>query len=104
MKISQYIIVKKGGHPSWPKYRSRMTTGSPALASNEVAVKVSIELPDQIFDRPALQADIVVPEEAVSKPIIEAAVIDNVQEIIKKNTGFDVRLEVVEKDDSKQAE
>lgn len=72
-----------------------MTKSSPALASNEVAVKVSIELPDEIFDKPSLQANIVVPASAVSKPVINAGVIDNVQEIIKQNTGFDVRLEVV---------
>lgn len=96
MQISQYIVVKKTNR--W-KYTSRMTKGSPALASNEVAVKVSIELPDEIFDKPSLHANIVVPKEAVSKPIIEAGVIDNVEQIIKQNTGFEVKLEVVEPKD-----
>lgn len=96
-KISQYIVIKKGGG-YYPKYTSRMTVNSPSLQSNEIAVKVSIEVPDEIFDKPALTAEIVVPKEAVSKPVISADVIDNVQDIIKQNTGFEVKLEVVEHD------
>lgn len=102
MKISQYIIVKKGGG-YYPKYTSRMTVGSPALQSNEVAVKVSIEMPDEIFDKPSLVAELKVPKEAVSQPVISAEVIDNVQDIIKQNTGFEVKLEVVEKDEDERA-
>lgn len=75
-----------------------MTKESPALASNEVAIKVVLTLPDAIFDKPTFEAKIEVPNEAVSQPVITAEVIDNVQEIIKQNTGFEVKLEVVEKD------
>lgn len=104
MQISQYIVVKQSGHSYYKKYTSRLTKGSPALAANEVAVKVTIELPDEIFEKPSLQANIVVPKEAVSKPVIEASVIDNVEQIIKQNTGFEVRLEVVDKDDEAEEE
>lgn len=92
MKISQYIVIKRRNRWS---YTSRLTKGNPALASNEIAVKVSLEIPDAIFDKPSLEAQITIPEDAVSKPVIEASVIDNVQEIIKQNTGFEVKLEVV---------
>lgn len=95
MNISQYIIIKKRN--KW-SYGSRMTKESPSLASNEIAVKVSLELPDEIFDKPTFQAQIKVPKEAVSRPIIDAEVIDNVESIIKQNTGFEVKLEIVEKD------
>ena len=98
MQISQYIIIKKGGG-YYPRYSSRVTKGSPSLAANEVAVKVKLELPDAIFDKPAFEAEITVPEEAVSKPVITAEVVDNVEEIIKQNTGFEVTLQVVEKDE-----
>ena len=101
MKISQYVIIRKYGNNSWPKYSRRMTAGSPALQSNEVAVKVTLELPDEIFTKPTFQANITVPKEAVSAPVIEAEVIDNVQKIIKQNLGFDVKLEVVEKETKK---
>lgn len=89
MEISQFIVIKKTGR--W-RYSSRVTKGTPALASNEVAVKVVLVLPDAIFDKPAFEAKVTIPEAAVSKPVIEADVIDNVEEIIKKNTGFEVKL------------
>ncbi len=95
MQITQYIVIKKKNRWS---YGSRMTKSNPAIASNEIAVKVMIEIPDAVFDKPTLQAQITIPEEAVSRPVISAEVVDNVQEIIKQNTGFDVRLEVIEKD------
>lgn len=98
MQISQYIVIKKGGKGYYARYTSRLTKGNPALASNEIAVKVSIEVPDEIFDKPSLEAKITVPKEAVSQPVISAEVIDNVQEIIKQNTGFEVTLQVVEVD------
>lgn len=79
-----------------------MTAKSPALAANEVAIKVALELPDEIFTKPVFSADIKIPKEAVSAPVIEASVIDNVQEIIKQNLGFEVKLEIVEKDTKKR--
>lgn len=48
------------------------------------------------FDKPAFHANVVIPTEAIMKPVIDADVIDNVQGIIKQNTGFEVKLEVVE--------
>lgn len=99
MQISQYIVIKKTGTRYLSRYSSRLTKGSPALASNEIAVKVSIEVPDEIFEKPMLQAKVTIPKEAVSKPVINAEVIDNVESIIKQNTGFEVKLEVVEPTD-----
>jgi len=98
MKISQYIIVKKKDRYSGSNgyFSSRMTQTAPSLEANEVAVKVELTLPDEIFTKPAFQASITVPKEAVSQPVIEASVIDNVQKIIKQNTGFEVKLQVVE--------
>lgn len=98
MLITQYLVLKKTNR--W-KYSSRLTRGSPALASNEIAVKISIEVPEEIFDKPTLEAKISVPKEAITRPVIEASVIDNVEQIIKQNTGFEVKLEVVEKDEEK---
>lgn len=86
MKIEQYIVVKG---------KKKSTYSKPNLDADEVAVKVVLELPEALFDKPTLQANIEVPEEAVTKPVIEAEVIDNIEEIIKQNTGFEVRLGVV---------
>ena len=99
MKTTQFIIVKqKKTRYGYKSYSSRLTQGSPALAADEVAVKVTLEIPDAAFEKPAFEAKIFVPDEAVSAPVIEAQVIDNVREMIKQGTGFDVRLEVVDRD------
>lgn len=98
MQITQYIVVRKRKtySRSTGYYSSRMTVENPALDASEVAVKVTLELPDAAFEKPAFSAKIVVPKEAVSSPVIEASVVDNVQEMIRQGTGFDVKLEVVE--------
>lgn len=101
MNISQYIVVKKGGG-YYQRYTSRLTKGNPTLKKDEVAVRINLELPDALWNKPSLQANIVVPEEAVSNPIITADVIDNVENIIKENTGFTVSLQVIEKDENNE--
>jgi len=95
MQVSQYIVIKQRNRWS---YGSRLTKDLPKLDSNEVAVKVSIELPDNIFTKPQFEAKIVIPKEAISRPVITSEVVDNVQEIIKQNTGFEVKLELIEKE------
>lgn len=95
MQVSQYLIVKKSGTKYAPRYTVRVTKSTPALASNEIAMKVNLVLPDAIFDKPAFEAKVVVPDAAVSKPVISAEVIDNVEDIIKQNTGFEVKLTLV---------
>ena len=103
MKISQYIIIKKNERWSRQGYfNSRLTQKKPALAANEVAVRVELDLPDAVFSKPAFEATIKVPESAVSKPVINAEVIDNVENIIQQTTGFTVKLvAVTEKEDDK---
>lgn len=98
MEISQYLIIKKNVRYSRGTgyYAARLTQKSPALASNEIAVKIRLQLPDAIFEKPAFEAKVVVPDSAISKPIIEADVIDNVEQIIKQNTGFEVKLTMVD--------
>lgn len=92
MRVSNYIVIKKNG---W-RYSTRLTAKAPALAHNEIAIKLAIDVPDEIFTKPALEATVKIPKEAVRSNVIEAAVIDNVQEIIKQNLGFDVKLQIVD--------
>lgn len=94
--------MKKTGNTYNPKAVLRVTKTAPALDFNEIAVRLSIELPDELFSKPRLEATINVPKEAVSAPVIEAGVIDNVQDIIKQSTGFEVKLNLVAVEDKKK--
>jgi len=97
MEISQFIIIKGrkvNAYSNRRAYSSRMTKGKPRLEHDEVAVQVKLELPEELFDKPALVAKVSVPKEAVSQPVITADVVDNVEDIILQNTGFEVKLEI----------
>lgn len=95
MKISSYLCIKKIGSKYSPRAALRVVKTSPALEFNEIAMKLDIEIPDEIFDKPQLQASIKVPKEAVSQPVIDSEIIDNVEQIIKTQTGFSVKLQLV---------
>lgn len=96
MKTTVYLCVKKSDHRFDPTFR--VTKTRPGLASNEIAVKLNLELPDGLFSKPALEAKVVVSEKAVAPQVIQADVIDNVEQIIKEKTGFEVKLTVVRDD------
>ena len=51
MKISKWLIINEKG-------ACRITTGKPSLNYDEVAMKLNIEIPDSVFIRPHLQANI----------------------------------------------
>ena len=81
MKIERYLIVGKQRHR---KPTARLSIKAPSMESHEVAVKLSLDLPDALFTKPQLQASFKVPEEAVSPPVIESHVIDNIKASISK--------------------
>jgi hypothetical protein len=98
MKVQAYLCVKKTS-----QWRStlRVTKSNPSLDYNEVALRLNLELPDELFTKPRLEATIAIPKDAVSAPVIEAEVVDNVEQIIKQQTGFEVRLQVIPPEENK---
>lgn len=96
MKTIVYLCVKKSEHRYDPTFR--VTKTSPGLDSNEIAIKINLDLPNALFSKPALEAQVTVSEKAVSPQVITADVVDNVEQIIKEKTGFDVKLTVVRED------
>ena len=81
MKINRYLIVGKRRNS---KPTARLTVTTPALESHEIAVKISLDIPEELFTKPQLEATIKVPEDSVNSPVIEAEVIDNIKEIVSK--------------------
>lgn len=96
MKTIVYLCVKRSEHRYDPTFRVMKT--SPALDQNEIAVKINLELPEALFTKPALEAKIVISDKAVAPNVIEMEVIDNVEQIIKEQTGFTVKLNVIAED------
>lgn len=88
-----YLVVKP---KSYFGLSARVSTRVPALQSDEVAIKVNVKVPNMLFKRPQLQAQITVPDTAVSAPVINAEVLDNVREVLSKQFGVDMSIQLVE--------
>lgn len=69
MKDICYLVVTRSGV-------TRMTKRPPDLQRSEVAVKLSLTVPDTVFRSPFISADVAVTEQHVIVPKIEVAVID----------------------------
>jgi len=93
MKIERYLVVgKQRNH----KPSARLTVTTPGLEWHEIAIKLALDIPDDLFTKPQLEASIIVPNDALSAPVIEAETTDNIQRIISKELGVDLQISVVE--------
>jgi hypothetical protein len=63
-------------------------------------MKLKIEVPASLFLKPSLEASISIPDDAVSPVIINPEVQDNIKDIIKRNTGLDLNITVVNPSES----
>jgi hypothetical protein len=100
MKTERYLIISSK-ESNWTEGEYicngfRVTKTKPSLRANEVAIKIELDVPDMLFQRPQLSAKIKVSEDRVSAPVIDATVIDNIQETIKQQHGIDLTIALVE--------
>ena len=101
MNLSCYLIVQ-GKKPRHGLNRDgrrdpgtvRVVKSKPACARDEVAIKLSLDIPDTLFVRPSLEAHISVP--MPGDPVITADVQERISEIIQQQTGLTVRIEASE--------
>ena len=84
-----YLIVSSKG-------KVRVTKTRPGLDWNEIAINLSISLPEMLFKRPLLSANVIVGDEAVSPVEISPEILINTAELIAQQTGLKVELTVVE--------
>ena len=93
MKIKKYLTINSRGS-------MRITQGKPSLSWDEVSVRLNVDLPDEIFNRPRLEASITIPQEAVSPEIISAETIQNTKEAIEQATGLTFDIKVIKKEET----
>lgn len=68
MKVNAYLKIKKDGELSVSKYK-------PTVGTSEVCTLLNFDIPDVLFDKPVLEANIkIMPPPATSVPniVIEA--------------------------------
>lgn len=95
-----HMIFKKGPY-SHSELSARLTKTAPRLNVGEVAVKVKVDLPKELFERPMLEANITVPKESIPQSIIDATVQDNVEKVIKEVTGAEIKFTLVDVTENK---
>lgn len=88
MKLTCHLIVKKSGSV-------RISKSRPNVKGDEISIAMNLDLPDILFRKPQLQANIVIPEKAVNPKEITVEIADNIREAIEQATGLDVTLEVI---------
>lgn len=105
MEIHTYLIVTpkfKSSYSDRP-YKADLKLVQKAkgtsMASNAVAIKVTLDIPDSIFIKPQLQATIKIDKNSVSPPVIEAEVLDNITEMLNKQLGIDLKINMIQQQD-----
>lgn len=89
-----YLVVRK---KNWNNLAARITSGKPkSLQSGEVAIKLTVQVPNSLFTTPQFQAKVTIPEGSLTPPVLDATVVDNVREIIEQQTGMHIELSLVE--------
>ena len=79
-----------GYRPSVPK----ASKNKPNVGRNEVAVKVTLEIPDSYFELPELKASIVLPDVRNKQPEAKVEMQQRIADTLKDSLGVNVTFEV----------
>ena len=98
MRLNKHLII--GRKQQYEKATARLTTNKPALESYEIAIRLNFDIPDSLFDKPLLQANVVIPKNSVSAPTITADVTDNIAETVSKELGVDLNITLLQEENN----
>lgn len=87
MKITNWLIINKNGIKGTRKTK-------PDLAYNEIAVKINLDIPKELFDRPQIEATIKV--EDIPNNSYSPDIILNTAELIEQQTGAKIEFKVIQ--------
>ena len=88
MRVKNWLTINSRGS-------ARLTKSKPDLRWDEVSISLEVNLPNELFNRPRLEAKIDIPQEAVGPEVIDSNVIENVQEAIEQKTGLQFSINVI---------
>lgn len=92
MRTQRWMTINRNGVTNIRKSK-------PNTSWDEVSILLDINLPDDLFKKPRLEAKITIPEEAARSEPITSEVIENVQEAIKTATGLTFSINVIKEED-----
>lgn len=88
MEAPFYLIVGRNGS-------TRTTKKQPDLRWDEISIKMNLEIPEAIFERPILTADIKVEDSDIAPREISPDIKNNIEEAIQEHIGIEVKLNIV---------
>ena len=97
MQLTKYLVIsaKKDRYGGLSPV-VRLAEREPKLQGNEIAVRLSLALPNEFFKRPTFEVRMTVPDEAVPKTAITAKTVDDIEKIVKETTGLNITVALVE--------
>ncbi len=95
METEFFLIINSSGG-------ARVAKRPPSLGHDEISMRMNVELPDQMFRRPMLQANITIPTNVVQPNIINTEMVDNVERVIRETTNLDFRVRLVDYEDERE--
>jgi hypothetical protein len=95
MIIYKYLVISKNGSV-------KAVEREPRLDANQISLKLMLDVPNEFFERPRLEARLTVPATAVQKSKINLDVVGNVEKLIKEATGLTMAVSIVEQKEEKK--
>lgn len=89
METQVHLIVNSKG-------QIRTRKDKPSLSRDEVSLLLNISVPNALFVRPTLVANVSIPKEAATPNSITCQTIVDAKEAIRMTTGLDVNIAIVE--------
>lgn len=96
MKTTGYLNINRRG-------TARFTKNRVGLNWDEVAVKISLEVPDELFKRPFIEATITVSKDVLPKEQ-SINLILNSKDLIEQSTGAKIDFKIVPYEEKKELE
>ena len=84
------------GYGGWRRGSITSSIAKPSTKANEVAIKITLAIPDALFEKPQLTARIEIPNDAVTQPELCADVQDNIAEVLSEQLGINVSVTIPE--------
>lgn len=67
----------------------------PDISADEICISLNLTIPDEIFRRPRLEANITIPAEAASPEEINSELLVNTKKAIEQATGLTFAINIV---------
>lgn len=95
MKADFYVKISgKKRYANWSLGHVQAFKTKPATDEQEVAVKFSIDIPDEVFDEPIYEAKLTLPK--ITRQLPEVSEITKaLQTEMSKKLGFKVKIDIV---------